>query len=73
MVPAQAIHLAVRGNPGTSASGGLSVYIFNDKIHRHSTGPIGFAHPVRECVGTITLSAVREFLSPHIQELSQGP
>ena len=63
---------ASRGNPGTSASGGLSVYIFNDKIH-HSTGPIGFAHPVRDCVGAISLSAVRELLSPHIQELSQGP
>ena len=63
---------ASRGNPGTSASGGLSVYVLNDTIY-HSTGPIGFAHSVRDCVGAIRLRAVREFLSPHIQELSQGP
>ncbi|HTY78100.1 MAG TPA: hypothetical protein VMI34_09810 [Candidatus Bathyarchaeia archaeon] len=63
---------AYRGNPGASAAGGLTVYIMHDKIY-HSTGPLGFAHPVQDCAAVMTLGEIRELMSPRIQELSQGP
>lgn len=66
---------ASRGNPGTSTAGGITVYKLKDGQIHHSTGPMGFAHPIQDCArGELGLLSVSEPASSEpLQELSQGP